>query len=583
MSNPFSNTSLSKKIVGFIALLLLTMLGISIYSYVKNKSLNEEIVDLNEWIVPLTNSIAAINSHTLEEQLYLERLLRLYEINPDDSANINKNLTAFKDKKNNLEKEMTAGRKLLEESLKNLKTKEDLVFVSRLEPALKNIEARHLEYYNNALKVVDNLNKNQIEAAHILEAQLILEEDRLDTIIGEMRQQMAQFSEKQAQIVKEHEEGLLWLSVENVGISIIAFVLGIIVTAILTQRIVKPVRQIIIGADDIAHGKLDVKVPVNSKDEIGMLAESFNSMVQELRSKERIKATFGQYVDPRVVEKLLQQEESGFNNGEKRVMTVFFSDVEGFSTITEFLTPLGLVNVINKYLTLASEPIIRYKGVIDKYIGDAVMSFWGPPFTDESEHAKLACMASLEQFVKLEELQQIMPDLLGFRKGLPKINIRIGLCTGELIVGNIGSNISKSYTVLGDTVNIASRLESANKQYGTRILMSEETYKLVKEDFETREIDNIIVVGKSEPVRIFELLADRGKIEQPVAELRGYFEQGLAAYRSRDWNQAQKCFDNCLEINPSDGPAKVFLERVKVLRDTPPPEGWNGVWQMTKK
>jgi adenylate cyclase len=163
--------------------------------------------------------------------------------------------------------------------------------------------------------------------------------------------------------------------------------------------------------------------------------------------------------------------------------------------------------------------------VIDKYIGDAIMSFWGPPFTDESEHAKLACRASLEQFVKLDELQAQLPDLLGFRKGLPKINVRIGLCTGELIVGNIGSNISKSYTVMGDTVNVASRLESANKQYGTHILMSEATYELVKDEFETREIDNIIVVGKSEPVRIFELLAPSGKIEKQVLDLRDYFQQ----------------------------------------------------------
>jgi adenylate cyclase len=308
-------------------------------------------------------------------------------------------------------------------------------------------------------------------------------------------------------------------------ISLLAFILGITFTTVLTKRIVKPVHQIISGAKDIALGKLDVKVPVFSKDEIGMLATSFNLMAQELKTKELIKEKFGQYVDPRVVDTLLKQDESGLNNGEKQVMTVFFSDLEGYSSITEVLTPLRLVNLINKYLTLASEPIIRYKGVIDKYIGDAIMSFWGPPFTDESEHAKLACRASLEQFVKLDELQAQLPDLLGFRKGLPKINVRIGLCTGELIVGNIGSNISKSYTVMGDTVNVASRLESANKQYGTHILMSEATYELVKDEFETREIDNIIVVGKSEPVRIFELLAPSGKIEKQVLDLRDYFQQ----------------------------------------------------------
>jgi adenylate cyclase len=152
-----------------------------------------------------------------------------------------------------------------------------------------------------------------------------------------------------------------------------------------------------------------------------------------------------------------------------------------------------------------------------------------------------------------------------------------------LVVGNIGSNISKSYTVIGDTVNIAARLESANKQYGTQILMSEDTYKLVKNDFETREIDNIIVVGKSQPVRVFELLGFKGKVEKPVLELRNYFEKGLAAYRMQDWDEAQRDFDTCLEINSSDKPSQVFVERIKVLRDNPPPDSWDGVWQMTKK
>jgi adenylate cyclase len=448
---------------------------------------------------------------------------------------------------------------------------------------LENIEGQHQHYHNQVLKLVETLDKNEFKTARILEIQVATEEDRLNKMLSDMFAQLCQFSEKQAHLVKQHEIDVFWLSSENLIISFLAFLLGVIVTTILTNRIVRPVHQIIHSAEDIAHGNLDVVVPVSSKDEIGMLARSFNAMAQELKAKERIKATFGKYVDPRVVDTLIKQEDSGLNNGEKRVMTVFFSDLEGFSTIGELLTPLGLVNLINQYLTLASEPIIRHKGVIDKYIGDAVMSFWGPPFTDESEHARLACMASLEQFTKLNELHEIMPDLLGFRKGLPKINIRVGLCTGELVVGNIGSNISKSYTVIGDTVNIAARLESANKQYGTQILMSEDTYKLVKNDFETREIDNIIVVGKSQPVRVFELLGFKGKVEKPVLELRNYFEKGLAAYRMQDWDEAQRDFDTCLEINSSDKPSQVFVERIKVLRDNPPPDSWDGVWQMTKK
>jgi adenylate cyclase len=583
MDVALNRLSISKKVVGFIAILLATMLGISVYSFFKTKRVKDEIVDLNEWIIPLVNSMEAIDSHALEQEVHVQRLLRLYEIKSRDRAKIKEELSFFNNKEIKVDEEVARGEKLLTQAVKRMKLNDDIVVVARFEPLLKNIEAQHQQYHTQVVKLIETLDKGEFKTARVLEVQVATEEDRLNKMLSDMLTQMSQFSEKQARLVKQHEIDVFWLSSENLVINLLAFLLGIIVTTILTNRIVKPVHQIIHSAEDIAHGNLDVVVPVSSKDEIGMLARSFNAMAQELKAKERIKATFGKYVDPRVVDTLIKQEDSGLNNGEKRVMTVFFSDLEGFSTISELLTPFALVNLINQYLTLASEPIIRHKGVIDKYIGDAVMSFWGPPFTDESEHAKLACMASLEQFTKLNGLHEAMPDLLGFRKGLPKINIRVGLCTGELVVGNIGSNISKSYTVIGDTVNIAARLESANKQYGTHILMSEDTYKLVKDDFEIREIDNIIVVGKSLPVRVFELLGFKGKVEEAILEVRNYFEKGLTAYRGQDWEEAQRCFDTCLEINPSDKPSQVFGERIKVLRENPPSDSWDGVWQMTKK
>ena len=308
-----------------------------------------------------------------------------------------------------------------------------------------------------------------------------------------------------------------------------------------------------------------------------------DQLVCERRTKERIKDTFETYMDPRIVEGIIQHPDSIKTSGEKRVVTVFFSDMERFSSISEQMTPAGLVNLINQYLTLASEPIKRHNGIIDKYIGDAIMAFWGPPFTSEHEHAKLACFAALEQLPILDELRRMLPDLIGLRKGLPVINIRIGLATGEVIVGNIGSNISRNYTVMGDTVNIASRLESASKQYGTLSLISEQTQAMARDAIETREVDAIRVVGKSEPVRVFELLARKGELAQAIVDLRGSFEQGLKAYRNRDWGRAQASFATCLEIDPGDGPSKLFVARLQYLRDHPPEEGWDGVWSLTEK
>jgi adenylate cyclase len=264
-------------------------------------------------------------------------------------------------------------------------------------------------------------------------------------------------------------------------------------------------------------------------------------------------------------------------------MTVYFSDLQGFSTISESLTPAALVKLINSYLALASDPIVRNQGVIDKYIGDAIMAFWGPPFSEGTDHARRACIAALAQHEQLAELRRMLPDLLGLRKNIPDVRARIGLCTGELIVGSIGSNYSKSFTVMGDTVNIASRLEGANKTFGTWILMDEQTMKLVKDDMETREIDQIVPLGKGEPVRVFELLGARGEVPLETLQLREQFEAGLSAYRRLNWDLADQYLAAALEISPSDGPGRLFRERVRRFRKEPPPAGWDGIWRLTEK
>ena len=340
----------------------------------------------------------------------------------------------------------------------------------------------------------------------------------------------------------------------------------------------RPVKRLIGGTREVEQGNLDVQVAVASRDEVGELADIFNTMVRQIRDKERIKATFGQYVDPLIVYSLIQQSGTVQDEGNRQMMTVFFSDVAHFSTISEMLTPEALVKLINQYLTLAVEPITHNSGVIDKFIGDAVMAFWGPPFADAEEHARLACYAALEQFDQLEKLCRRMPDLMGFRKGLPEVNIRVGLATGELVAGTIGSANSRSYTVIGEATEVAEQLEETNKIYGTRILMTEDTRQLAAEAIETRQIDWVRMQGEESPVRLFELLSRKGELEANMAEMRDIFEEGLRAYRDQDWDQAQARFETCVRIKPDDGPARVFVERVQILRKKPPGERWDGVW-----
>ena len=209
------------------------------------------------------------------------------------------------------------------------------------------------------------------------------------------------------------------------------------------------------------------------------------------------------------------------------------------------------------------------------------MAFWGAPFTSEEEHARLACTAALEQVDQLDALCRLVAEAIG--KEPAALELRVGLATGSLVVGNMGSERAKSYTVMGDTVNIASRLKGANKAYGTRILISEQTHLMVADSMETREIDMISVVGKDEPLRIYELIGEKGKTDSTSSELRDVFHEGLAAYRRQNWEQALEHFGRCALLRPDDGPTATYRERVEALRQDPPAKDWDGVWYLTQK
>ena len=211
------------------------------------------------------------------------------------------------------------------------------------------------------------------------------------------------------------------------------------------------------------------------------------------------------------------------------------------------------------------------------------MAFWIPPFSAGDEHAGDACLAALAQQEAMVELRAQLPEITGMRRNPPKLAIRMGIATGEAVVGTIGSDAARSYTVIGDTVNLASRLESVNKVYGTSIILSEETFRLAQQVIEARELDLITVAGKTEPVRIYEAICRAGELGPDRSELRELFADGLAAYRQQSWDEAQAHFEKCLQIAAEDGPARLFLERILVLRNAPPPADWGGVSALCRK
>jgi adenylate cyclase len=242
-----------------------------------------------------------------------------------------------------------------------------------------------------------------------------------------------------------------------------------------------------------------------------------------------------------------------------------------------------MVTLLNRHFGLQALAVQEHHGVVDKFVGDSVMAFWGPPFVKPDEHAVLACRAAQAQLGALDALRRELPDITGLRRDLPAIDVCLGICTGEVVVGNIGSDNTRSYTVIGDTANLAARLERANRIYGTQILVGESTAQAIGSQFETREIDTIFVKGKTETTRVFELMAAAGQLSEELTRLREHYEQARRAYLDQEWDLAEATFRECLRIRPNDGPSRVFVERVQVLRRNPPEEDWSGVWQLVEK
>ncbi len=297
----------------------------------------------------------------------------------------------------------------------------------------------------------------------------------------------------------------------------------------------------------------------------------------EEKEKRFIRETFSKYLAPTVVERLVENPGLIKLGGERKVLTAFFSDVAGFSTISEQLSAEKLVELLNDYLTEMTDIILKYEGTVDKFEGDAIIAFFGAPISYE-DHAKRTCFAALDMQHKLAEMRKQWKA-----EGKHELFMRIGINTGEVVVGNMGSKNRMDYTMMGDPVNIAARLEGANKQYQTYTMISEFTYQQAKDAIETRELDSIRVMGKKQPVGIYELLGRKGSMDETIRRILPFYQEGLKYYKSQRWEQAITAFEKVLNINEDDGPSLTYFERCITFQTHPPPRGWDGVFVMTSK
>jgi len=569
--------NIAQKIFGVAFVVLTLMVAVAVYSIKLTANIVDELDIVATRHLPATEMVTRINVNMLEQGIVLQRLF----VRVEDEAShetVARDRARFEALGVKIEAEFEAAQELFIRVGQAAPELHEAIIA--LEAALTAIEREYLLFEDHGLQLVAAREAMDQALFETRLAALDEQEDAIDAEITDSRRQVEALTDAAVLRAEEHEKNLL---AANIILTALAAVLGLGFATMVTRAIVRAVRDLVAGTAAVESGNLDTEVQVTSRDEVGCLTGSFNHMVGELRLKERIKDTFGKYMDPRIVANLLENPDVADLSGERREMTVMFIDLKGFTSIAEALAPDDLVKMINRFFGHMTDAISENNGVVDKFMGDAVMAFWGPPFTGADEQAGLACKAAVQALERLELFRRDIRNELGAKADGLDIDLRIGISTGEMIVGTVGSRVSMSFTIMGDPVNLGARLEGANKAYGTRAIISERTRELAGNDIAVRELDLIRVKGKSEPTRVYELQSLRH--EQPAlpAPICQHFPSGLAAYRRQSWDCAATAFNACLESNSEDPAAAVYLDRISQLRTTPLPTDWDGVWEFETK
>jgi adenylate cyclase len=358
----------------------------------------------------------------------------------------------------------------------------------------------------------------------------------------------------------------------TIGFGFLILVLGIIIISRSVNSIVRPLRAIADETEEIKKFKLEPTKPIVSYiKEVARIANAIHNMKNGLRS-------FQKYIPATLVRQLIEKGEDAKIGGNKQQLSILFSDIAHFTTIAEQISPNELMQHLCNYLDELSRIIAEERGTIDKYIGDSIMAFWGAPLLEEfpcyqAARAALRCTAQLRILNKQWEAEN-----------LPTLQTRFGIHFGEAIIGNLGSSERLSYTAIGDSINLASRLEGTNKFYGTQIIVSESIYQTIKDQFAFRMVDCVILKGKNETTTIYELLAENAsELSFDLEKYSSHFSQAFTHYQQRSWDKAINHFSTCIEIFPEDTLAVVFIYRCDLFKLTPPPKEWQGAWQLLDK
>ncbi|MBR0716173.1 adenylate/guanylate cyclase domain-containing protein [Bradyrhizobium liaoningense] len=576
---PLFNQSIRRKIVGIALGLIVLMVITSILSMVMSSRVGVLLDELTNRYIPAYGHLARANIRSLERALALRRMVIAKMQTPSDEESYAARLREFQAADSQIEQEAEEARKLINAIIDDVNTPSDNAALARIETRIETaVTELRRELDADHARLLKQLDARDMTEARNTLTHIDLLRDQFTQKIDLVRADMlAQVFASTSQVIRHQKQAIIISGI----VTLLAAIIGLAFALLVSSGITRPVRLLLAGTREVEAGRFDQPISVSTQDEIGELARAFNRMIEQLRQNERIRETFGRYIDPKVVQGLIDRPEVAVD-GERRVMTIMFCDMSGFTAMSEGMTPRGLVRVMNHYFTVMSAPIRKSRGVIDKYIGDAIMAYWGPPFIEEAEQAQLACLAALDMVGQVPALQQQLPDLLGIRAMPAQCDLRVGIATGEVLTGSIGSELMMSFTVMGDAVNLASRLEAANKIYGSRILVAQATAEALKDSVELREIDRIAVAGQSVPQAVFEVMTRAGQLSAQQEGLRTRYAEGLAAYRAGRWDEARTAFNAALEFAPGDGPSRTLLARIDQLQAHPPAD-WDGAWRMEQK
>jgi class 3 adenylate cyclase len=576
-------SSIRRQILGIAVGLIVLMVIVSALSTVMTRKVAHQLDELTDEYVEANDHLARMQVQSLERSLELRRMVIAKLQSPPDNASFAERRPHYDAAGLAMRQEAKAAQTLINSIIDDVTTDSDNAALARIDSRIEDIN-RDLSHYVNeeSERLFPMLDMKPQDFDEIKKSLSRIDglRDELYQRIESIRADMTAQVRTDAMTTMRDQRRTIAISGVLTGL---AAILGLMFSIFVSSGIIRPVRRLLEGTRAVEAGRLDGSIDVTTRDEIGQLTAAFNAMVAQLRQNEKMRETFGRYIDPRIVDALVNRPALAATDGQRRVMTVLFCDMKGSTSLSEGMTPQGLVRVMNHFLSAMSGEIRGQHGVIDKYIGDAVMAYWGPPFTEPGEDARLACLAAIGMLGRVAALRKELPELLGVRGAGSQCDIRIGIATGEVLVGSIGSEFMMSYTVMGDAVNLASRLEGANKAYGSRCLISEATKIAAGDAIETREIDRLVAAGQTHSEAVFEIMGSKGELSPVQLTLRDRYAEGLAAYRARRWDDARSAFDAALQADPADEPSRIFVKRVDDFKAKPPPEDWDHAWHFDHK